>query len=215
LAGIFGQRYDGTGARLGTEFQVNTYTTGPQDSPVVAAGSGASFVVVWKSLLQDADHGGLFGQRYDGTGSTVGAEFRVNTHPAGSLNYATVAEAAAGRFVVVWASGDEYRRRVVLGKCSGCPAGDLGAALPHPTGVTGKEKRVARRLAGFARRTQKRIEKGVVAEGEEQQRQYGRACGQLERLLRAATKAHGKDRLGVPFEPLEAGVEGLRSALGC
>ena len=30
---IFGQRYDASGNRLGSEFQVNTYTTGNQGDP--------------------------------------------------------------------------------------------------------------------------------------------------------------------------------------
>src|SRR5262249_62354712 len=34
--GIFGQRYDRVGAAQGGEFQVNDYTTGPQERPAVA-----------------------------------------------------------------------------------------------------------------------------------------------------------------------------------
>src|SRR5438105_1807461 len=35
--GVFGQRYASTGAPLGPEFRVNTYTTGRQASPAVAS----------------------------------------------------------------------------------------------------------------------------------------------------------------------------------
>jgi len=48
--GVFGQRYASTGSALGTEFQVNTYTTGDQGYPVaVSADAAGNFVVVWNS----------------------------------------------------------------------------------------------------------------------------------------------------------------------
>ena len=62
--GIFGQRYASTGVPLGTEFQVNTYTTGGQTAPSVAADALGNFVVVWDSELQDGSDYGIFGQRY-------------------------------------------------------------------------------------------------------------------------------------------------------
>src|SRR6185503_11157931 len=46
-SGIFGQRYSSGGVPVGTEFQVNTYTTGRQARPAVAADPG-NFVVVWE-----------------------------------------------------------------------------------------------------------------------------------------------------------------------
>ena len=46
--GIFGQRYDNSGNRLGTEFQVNTHTTGTQLRPSVASDATGNFVVVWE-----------------------------------------------------------------------------------------------------------------------------------------------------------------------
>ena len=45
--GVFGQRYDASGARAGAEFQVNTYTTGDQDRPRVASDAAGNFVVAW------------------------------------------------------------------------------------------------------------------------------------------------------------------------
>jgi hypothetical protein len=45
--GIFGKRYSSAGVPIGTEFQVNTYTTGRQSYPAVAADTG-NFVVVWE-----------------------------------------------------------------------------------------------------------------------------------------------------------------------
>ena len=101
--GIFGQRFDSGGNALGTEFQVNTYTTNVQDRPSVAADSSGNFVVVWNSNDgQDGDGSGIFGQRYDPTGSPVGSEFQVNTYTTAFQAWPSVASDANGNFVVVW-----------------------------------------------------------------------------------------------------------------
>ena len=45
--GIYGQRYSTTGATVGDEFKINTYTTGTQWIPSVASLTGGGFVVTW------------------------------------------------------------------------------------------------------------------------------------------------------------------------
>ncbi len=100
--GIFGQKYNGLGAKVGSEFQVNTYTTGSQRYPSVGmAGSGA-FVVVWASKDQDGSEYGIFGQRYDASGAPAGGEFRVNTYTTSSQKHPKIAVNGDGTFVVVW-----------------------------------------------------------------------------------------------------------------
>ena len=61
--GILGQRYDSSGAPLGPEFRVNSYTTGDQYGPVVAVSATGSFIVAWQSIGQDGSLQGAFGQR--------------------------------------------------------------------------------------------------------------------------------------------------------
>jgi hypothetical protein len=60
----FGQRYDSAGVPLGGEFLINTYTTGFQRFPFVAADPTGRFVAVWDSFLQDGSGFGVYGQRY-------------------------------------------------------------------------------------------------------------------------------------------------------
>jgi hypothetical protein len=103
-SGVFGQRYDASGARLGGEFRVNTYTTDNQFRPAVAADAGGNFVVLWDSGSQDGSNYGIFGQRYDTGGAPQGPEFRVNTHTTDAQRYPAVAFDRAGNFVVVWQS---------------------------------------------------------------------------------------------------------------
>jgi len=47
--GVFGQRHESTGAKLGTEFQANTYTTDRQGYPDVGVDPLGNFVVAWES----------------------------------------------------------------------------------------------------------------------------------------------------------------------
>jgi hypothetical protein len=103
-SGIFGQRYSIAGTALGPEFQVNTYTTGDQAHPSIASDAAGNFVVVWTSDGQDGWDDGVFGQRYDASGSPLGAEFRVNTFTYFDQDSPSVATDNAGNFVVVWSS---------------------------------------------------------------------------------------------------------------
>ena len=124
-ADVFGQRYASSGAPLGSEFRVNTYTTLIQSGPsVVSTGSG-DFVVVWQSGFgQDGAEYGVFGQRYASSGAPLGPEFRVNTHTTWQQYRPSVAADFAGDFVVVWYS--TYPAPGVFGQryaSSGAPLG--------------------------------------------------------------------------------------------
>jgi hypothetical protein len=104
---VLGQRFDSDGNRLGGEFQINSYTIGPQGFPhKIAADSTGNFAVVWQSLGQDGSESGVFGQRFDSDGLPLGTEFQVNTftlHRQGE-NALALAMADNGDFVVVWKS---------------------------------------------------------------------------------------------------------------
>ena len=105
--GVFGQRYASTGTPLGTEFRVNSYTTNSQSIPAVAADASGGFVVAWTSDAQDGSSRGVFGQRYAGSGASLGPEFRINTFTPGLQEIPRVAVDASGNFVVVWDSGGQ------------------------------------------------------------------------------------------------------------
>jgi hypothetical protein len=99
-----GQRYDSAGNAVGSQFQVNTYTTGNQDRPSVTADADGGFVVVWQSVDSPYSDRGIKSRRYDSVGSAVGDEFRVNTYKVGDQTLPSVAAEADGDFVVAWAS---------------------------------------------------------------------------------------------------------------
>lgn len=102
--GVYGRRYDSTGSPLGGEFRVNTFVTGQQWVPAIAADGTERFVVVWESALQDGDGYGIFGQRFDASGSPLGSEFRVNTTTTADQRQPAVAADHWGNFVVAWES---------------------------------------------------------------------------------------------------------------
>jgi hypothetical protein len=102
---IYGQRFDASGARVGGEFQVNSFTSYDQKNPQVAMDATGDFVVVWQSAWEDGSGWGIYGQRYNSSGNRVGGEFRVNTTTAGDQVDPSVAmSATGGQFVVTWSS---------------------------------------------------------------------------------------------------------------
>ncbi|MBL8396670.1 MAG: hypothetical protein JNL84_00795, partial [Candidatus Accumulibacter sp.] len=101
-AGVFGQRFDASGATLGGRFQINSYTTSTQEHPSVATLKGGGFIVVWESEGQDLSSTGIYAQRYDAAGVRVGAEFRVNTTINNTQNDPHVAALENGGWVVTW-----------------------------------------------------------------------------------------------------------------
>ncbi|HET8644884.1 MAG TPA: hypothetical protein VFO85_05315, partial [Vicinamibacteria bacterium] len=102
---VLGQRFEPSGARIGNEFIVNTYTTGYQYFAAVGASPRGRFVVSWQSYAQDTSREGVFGQRYQRDGVRVGAEFRANTYTTHNQSRASVALDASGNFVMAWRSG--------------------------------------------------------------------------------------------------------------
>jgi hypothetical protein len=104
LGAIAAQRFSHTGAPLGTEFLVNTYTTNDQTDAAVASDAQGNFAVVWSSNAQDGSGLGVFGQLFAKTGAPLGGEFRVNTTTTGAQKQPTVTRSPAGDFVVAWAT---------------------------------------------------------------------------------------------------------------
>jgi hypothetical protein len=102
--GIFAQRFDAAGNKVGTELQVNTYTTGHQTLPAVAMNAGREFVVAWESYGQDGDNYAVLARRYDATGAPVTGEIAVNTYTTGFQGQPVVAMDRTGNFLVVWDS---------------------------------------------------------------------------------------------------------------
>lgn len=95
-------------AKLGSEFQVNTYTLSTQDRPAIAVdGNNGNFIITWVSLNQDGDDFGIYAQRFDNTGTPLGSEFRVNTYTTTEQDSPHIVADAVGNFIITWTNRDQ------------------------------------------------------------------------------------------------------------
>ncbi len=144
---IQGARFDENGEPVGTEFQVNTYTTNNQYSPAVAAEADGGFVVVWESLGSpgsDTSEWSIQGRCYAADGSPLAAQFQVNTYTTGSQQAPDVAPLAGGGFVVVWAGGGSPGVTwTVQGRRYGADGSPLGAPFQISTWSSSHQSRPA------------------------------------------------------------------------
>ena len=102
--GLFARRFNSAGAPTTSEFQVNTYTTGPQQFAAVAIEADGDFVIAWQSLNQDGYQNGIFAQRFSANGARAASEFQVNTYTNFFQLRPSVALDADGDFVIAWES---------------------------------------------------------------------------------------------------------------
>jgi UDP-3-O-[3-hydroxymyristoyl] glucosamine N-acyltransferase len=115
--GIFGQRFDAAGRRLGAELRINTTTGGNQSDPSVAMSAGFDFVVAWTSQGQDGSDDGVFAQVFAAGGSRVGSEMQVNIRAEGAQSRPMVGLASrGGSGVVVWDGHSERGDLDVFGR---------------------------------------------------------------------------------------------------
>jgi len=103
--GTFGRRYTSSGALAGSEFRVNSYTTNTQRYPRAAMSGSGSFVVVWRSFVQDGFGYGIFGQLFCPplTSVTVAVNGSPSVCPAGTGGTASVTDVGGGPRTHQWA----------------------------------------------------------------------------------------------------------------
>ncbi len=119
LGGVFAQKYSSDGSTNGTNFKVNSYTTGTQANVSVSIDGGGNFVVAWSGpgvgdgdvIVTPATVGGIFAQRFLNSGTENGSNFKVNTYITSTQALPSVAMDSSGNFVISWSgpgSGDSY-----------------------------------------------------------------------------------------------------------
>ena len=102
---IQGQLLHADGSPAGGQFMVNSYVTGSQSFPRVAARDGGGFVVVWESSASggsDADRSSIQGRLFAADGLPVGEDFQVNAVTVGDQLRPSVATLKDGSFIVAW-----------------------------------------------------------------------------------------------------------------
>ncbi len=135
--GVYGQLFNGNGSNIGSEFQVNSYTTSSQHYPSVASFSNGNFVVTWASNGQDGSDNGVYGQLFTGNASNIGSEFQVNTYSNNSQSVPVVAGFSDGNFVVTWqSSGQDGSASGVYGQLFNGNGSKIGSEFRANTYVT-------------------------------------------------------------------------------
>jgi large repetitive protein len=99
---IVAQRFDASGAKVGGQFQLNTFTTSQQDFVTIASRPGGGFVAAWQSVDQDGNNGGIIGRIFNENGSAAGNEFIINQTTLGRQVHQTINVLPDGKFVVVF-----------------------------------------------------------------------------------------------------------------
>lgn len=109
---IFVRVYGPDGRPLGDQMQVNSTGSTYEWHPEIADLADGGFVVTWQSQNSDGDLFGIFAQRYDASGNTLGNQFQVNATSAGDQFRPSVAGLDNGGFVIAWTTnaqdGDRY-----------------------------------------------------------------------------------------------------------
>jgi hypothetical protein len=101
---IQAQRFDGSGAPVDAQFQVNASTTGAQYDPAVAANGAGEFMIAWVDDPYVQVNRDVRARGFDDTGTAAGPDLAVNTYTSSLQHYPTVGPDGAGGFVVIWES---------------------------------------------------------------------------------------------------------------
>ncbi|MEZ0370760.1 MAG: hypothetical protein ACAI44_16835 [Candidatus Sericytochromatia bacterium] len=105
---IMARHFDAEAEPISSEFVVNSYTTGTQESSAICLDEAGNFVVAWtdgfKSSGQDGSFRGIFARRFGPDGTALTSEFRVNDFTTGGQIEPAVAVDEDGDFVVTWSS---------------------------------------------------------------------------------------------------------------
>ncbi|MBD1912033.1 MULTISPECIES: cadherin domain-containing protein [unclassified Leptolyngbya] len=118
--GVYGQRFDASGAPVGDEFRINVETNSNQRNPSVSMDQDGNFVVAWASANQDTNANGIYYRRFDSSGNALDAtDQRANDTVIGDQNYPTVSyERDGDSFVISWSGtsqeGDANGTAVVV-----------------------------------------------------------------------------------------------------
>ncbi|MCU0527027.1 MAG: hypothetical protein MUF72_19650 [Elainella sp. Prado103] len=137
--GVFARSYNASADPLGSEFLVNTITSGDQFTPAVAIDSGGNFVVVWTSEGRGFSGEDVYGQRFDANTGLIGSEFKINLTTQQDQSNPDVAIDAVGNFVVVYES--EFQDNNTNGR-DGDGSGIFLQRFNRAGAIVGREERV-------------------------------------------------------------------------
>ena len=127
--GIYSQRYNLLGEKVGAEVLVNTTIEGDQghwnsgNGVSITGLSDGGWMVVWESSNFDRSGQGIFGQKYHSDGSLNGGEFQLNTkdtaYTTSQITEPTVSTLSNGDVITLWEHEGEVTQRLYKGAALG------------------------------------------------------------------------------------------------
>ena len=100
--GVYLQRFDRLGFRVGAETRANDETRSYQSSPALVSLPDGGFAVSWSSVGQDSDSFGIYAKLYSRNGIPFSSEFLVNTDTEASQQLSAMAVLQSGRWMCCW-----------------------------------------------------------------------------------------------------------------
>jgi cyclophilin family peptidyl-prolyl cis-trans isomerase len=142
-SGIFAKQFNAAGTAVGSEFLVNTTTTGNQLDPHLAIDQRGDFAISWTSVGQDGSGFGIVGQNFADDGTRDGGEYIANSLVIGHQQNASVGADDFGNLVFVWSGTGPGDGRGVLARRF-VPDRDLRppvitASLANDTGLSNSD----------------------------------------------------------------------------
>ena len=105
--GIHAQRYNETGATVGSEFEISSVGASlTAGNPSIARFSNGNFIVVWhQNTATPCDVNDIYGSLFDSSANRIGSVTKISTTNLGYEQYPSVAVLTNQKFVVSWNSG--------------------------------------------------------------------------------------------------------------
>jgi len=103
--GVRAQVFAADGTPVGGELQVNTTTSGGQNTQQITALEGGGFVITWMDTSQtggDTSNNAVRAQVFAADGTPIGEEFLVNTTTSGFQGNPEVTALPGGGFAITW-----------------------------------------------------------------------------------------------------------------
>ena len=112
--GVYLQKFDASGQRIGSETRVNLYQQSMQVNPCIACDGNGGYWIAWESFGQDGSMNAIIARRFDAAG-IGGDEILVNQHTQGQQANVVVAVDGDGNATFAWTTpiADQHSRRIV------------------------------------------------------------------------------------------------------
>ncbi len=113
-SGVYQQRYDVDGQKVGGEARVNVTTANDQQLPSVTALPDGGWAVAWNSLGQDGSYTGAYGRVYNADGTARSGEVQLHQTTIGYQSQEAIQALADGSLIAMWTSFDATAQTFVI-----------------------------------------------------------------------------------------------------